>query len=457
MTGLKRKLLVKNGTFVILAVLIAEIILVISVRHYYYEQVSQILLDRATVAADFYNKFLPDYKLKNKTDYIMEDARRQQSLTVQVLDSKGYLIEDLDKFYYKDIINTPDVLKAQQGLIEVSEFKSERGETLMAISVPLKYQGENEGFLRYVASIERVREQIMQIALLGLGAGLLVFIFFGIFSVVLARSIIDPVEELTIYAKHIAAGDYTKRAVRHENDEIGHLADTFNYMAEEIARSEQLKNEFISSISHELRTPLTSIKGWSETVLSGDLENKEETIQGLEIISEETDRLAGLVEDLLDFSRYQIGGITLFLDTININYLLQEVVRQFTPKTAEKGVELLFEPVNANLEIQGDRNRLKQVIINLLANALKFTPEWGKIEIVTDFKDNRVIIEVKDNGAGIAPEDLPRITEKFFKGNSQQPGSGLGLSICKEIVTLHQGEMRIDSKLDEGTIVTVIL
>ncbi|MEA1961483.1 MAG: HAMP domain-containing sensor histidine kinase [Bacillota bacterium] len=457
MSGLKRKLLIKTGTFVILTIFLAEMILVFSARHYYYDQISQLMLDRATVAANFYNRYLPDRQLQYRTANIMEDARHQQSLAVQVLDENGYLIEDADGFYYEDLIQTPDVIKAKQGLTQVCTYKSESGENVAAVSAPLLYQGKTAGFLRYVSSLEQVETEIKEIALLGMGAGFLVLLFSGLFSLVLARSIIDPVEELTVAARHIAKGDYSKKAVRRENDEIGHLADTFNYMVDEIARSEELKNEFISSISHELRTPLTSIKGWSETLLSGDLNNKEETIQGLEIISDETDRLSSLVEDLLDFSRYQSGGFTLSKSPFNTNDLVQEVLRQFHPGAAEKGINLQFHANNTLPMLYADRNRVKQVLINLMVNALKFTPESGQIEIITDTKDNWVIVTVRDNGSGVSPEDLPRLTEKFFKGDSAKSGSGLGLSICKEIVTLHEGELTISSKLGEGTTVTLTL
>lgn len=457
MQGLRKKLLVNYGLVVIVTVLLAELVLIISIKPYYYGQVSRTLLERATVAAEFYNKFLFDYPLRYQADYIMEDARKQPSIKVQVLDSQGRVVQDVDGFYEQDQINTPDVQKAQQGYQEVCEFKSETGESLMAVSIPLKYKDKPAGFLRYVTSTEQVRAEVNRIILLGLAIGLLILALSGLFSLLLARSIIKPVEELTSAARQIAAGDYSGRTICSGTDEIGQLVDSFNYMAGEIARSEQLKNEFISSISHELRTPLTSIKGWSETVLSGNLEDREETLLGLRYISEETDRLAELVEELLDFSRYQAGGTILSLEMVNLNQLVQEVIRQFKPVAAEKGIKLELNLTRSRAQLQGDYNRLKQVVLNLLINAFKFTPAGGKIIITTEVQAENIILEVRDNGVGIAPEDLPRLTEKFYKGQSRQPGSGLGLSICAEIIKLHHGDLHITSPSHQGTIVTVRL
>lgn len=255
----------------------------------------------------------------------------------------------------------------------------------------------------------------------------------------------------------MAKGDFSVQAAKQFDDEVGTLADTFNYMAAEIGKNEKLKNDFISSVSHELRTPLTSIKGWGETLISGGLKDHEETTLGLEVISKETDRLIGLVEELLDFSKLQSGEMTLCEEKLDMREVLDDLNVQFAIPAQEKQIELRLEMPALPLTVMGDSNRLKQVFVNLLDNAIKFTPVNGTISVVATSSDGRLITTVQDTGEGIDPDDLGRITGKFYKGRSKLSGSGLGLAISKDIVQLHKGSLTIHSRLGHGTTVTVDL
>ena len=272
-------------------------------------------------------------------------------------------------------------------------------------------------------------------------------------------------------------------AVRRGDDEIGHLADTLNRMSAEIMKSDQVKKDFLSNISHELRTPLTAIKGWSETILAGPPGDRLETRQGLEVIAHETNRLIGMVEELLDFSRLQSGRVTLDLRPVHVGRLVDEVVRQFAARAREGGLELGADvragvasdvPAGASesaparaLRCLADEDRLRQVLINLIDSAVKFTPPGGSVPVevrvevwpgadvaraadgpnaadeptATDepAAADGLTIAVSDTGCGISPDDLPHVTGKFYKADNKRPGSGLGLSIVDEILRLHGG------------------
>jgi signal transduction histidine kinase len=240
------------------------------------------------------------------------------------------------------------------------------------------------------------------------------------------------------------------------DDEIGDLANTFMYMAQEIDKSEKLKDEFISSISHELRTPLTSIKGWSET-LSFDGITKEESALGLGIILDETERLINLVEELLDFSRLSSDRIKLKIDDTNLKHLIIGVLNQLKVKSSEKKIELVYEFEGDIKNIHADKNRLRQVLINLIQNAIKFSSENSKIEINLTQDEEYSKITVKDSGSGIEKENLEKVFDKFFQEDFNKSGSGLGLAISYEIVKLHLGEMTIDSVKGVGTVITFTL
>ena len=243
------------------------------------------------------------------------------------------------------------------------------------------------------------------------------------------------------------------------DDEIGDLVRTFDHMAKEIDKTRKLKEEFISSVSHELRTPLTSIKGWSET-LGYEGISREELDLGLGIIQDETERLITLVEELLDFSRLASDRIRLQIDTVNVVKLAKDVVNQLGVKASEKNITLLTEFNTKEREIadiQGDKNRLKQVLINLVQNALKFTEEGGYVVVRLSQGDEYTTFSVVDNGIGIKQENLDKVLEKFFQEDYNKSGSGIGLAISNEIVKLHKGKLILESQKGEGTCITFTL
>ncbi|MDD2585013.1 MAG: HAMP domain-containing sensor histidine kinase [Syntrophomonadaceae bacterium] len=459
MQGIKRRLVFNYGIILFLAVFVLELVFIISVRQYYYESIGQTVQGRATASAAFYNKYLAYDPLRDKARYIFENTSGEDKVMIEVIDLQGKVISSSSGVITGAKAITPDMKKAREGVTGRWTGRDKAtGEKILAVSTPLKYdQRTISGILRYSTSLGFADKQITRLALVALLLGFMVIALSLLLSIMLARSIINPVQELTKTAKKLAEGNYRVKAVKRNDDEIGELAETFNYMADEITKSDRVKNEFISSISHELRTPLTSIKGWSETILDGELEDKEEALQGLKIIVRETDRLTGLVEELLDFSKFEAGRVRLVTARVNINGLIEEVCQQFRLRAIKKDISIQTELCPELPEIHGDKNRLKQVLINVLDNALKFTPDGGVIRITSAGEIESVKMEVIDTGHGILAEDLPRVSEKFFQGNGAVAGSGLGLSICSEIIKLHNGQMQINSQLGAGTRVVVKL
>lgn len=288
-----------------------------------------------------------------------------------------------------------------------------------------------------------------------MGMGLIVILISGIVSIFLANSIVKPLQEVTKVAEKMADGKLNTRSKITLNDEIGKLASTLNYMAEELIKKEEIKNDFISSISHELRTPLTSIKGWAITLKSEELNDNKILIDGLNIIEKENDRLASMVEELLDFSKFVSGRIKLVEDIFSIKDTIEIISKQLKPRIINNNIDFQVK-VDSNLDlIVGDENRIKQVLINLLDNAIKFTPEGGKIKLHGSRENNKFILEIEDNGYGISHLDLPNIKEKFYKGNNKKSNNGIGLSICDEIIKLHNGSMEIISEINKGTKVII--
>jgi len=459
MKGSIKKRLVGNFMLVIvITVFILELFLLNSIKKYYYKSIEEILSNQVSFSAEYYARYFSSNRLE---DIILDDVDvfwHQTTAQVQILDFNGnVLMDSIGAVHSMDAIKTRDVISALQGnmgtWIGNVEYDTE---PVIAVSRPLMADGEIVGVLRFISSLRDTNRLIKNIYRMFILVGIAVITISGIVSLFLANTIVQPLKEITQVAEKMADGQLRVRSVKKYDDEIGKLSDTLNYMAEELIRKEQLKNDFISSISHELRTPLTSIKGWAITLKSDEL-SKDLLLDGLDIIEKESDRLSDMVEDLLDFSRLISGRITLEKDEMNIVESVKLISKQLRPKAEDKNIQfnVILEQNLPN--VVADENRIKQVLINLLDNAFKFTQEGGIVNLSVNTSEDYLVIQVIDNGPGISDEDMPYIKEKFYKGKNSKSHTGLGLSICDEIVKLHGGTMEIKSKLGEGTAVTVFL
>ncbi|MEO0136678.1 MAG: ATP-binding protein [candidate division WOR-3 bacterium] len=221
---------------------------------------------------------------------------------------------------------------------------------------------------------------------------------------------------------------------------------------------ERIKSDFITNLSHELRTPLTAIKGYLDTLQEPDLEEKDRE-KFIKIVRENIERLINIVSDLLILSDVERRERKLDKETFDLNEVGNEVVKLFRKSATEKGLQLIFNPVQLPL-YTGDRFLIQQVLINLISNAIKFT-EKGKVELEIKYAQDKFFIIVSDTGIGISNDEIPRIFERFYTVDKtrsrRQGGTGLGLSIVKHIVYLHQGEIKVESRLQEGSRFTIIL
>ncbi|WP_421617256.1 ATP-binding protein [Brevibacillus sp. TJ4] len=458
MKGIRGRLIVHFGLILLLIVLLLESFFYLAVHTYYLGTAQEALVTRSTTFTTFINKYTANYRLKDKTRYILESISDDEYAKIEILDLNGRLILNSYGFQTGEVIYTPDVQEALRGETGIHVGMTPHSkERVIAVSNALTYENEYVGVLRYSISAEPLYRAVNHIALYGVGAGAVVVLLALFLCLLAAKRIVDPIEELTRAATQMAKGNFSIKTTKHYDDEVGTLAETFVYMAEELEKNEKLKNDFISSVSHELRTPLTSIKGWTETLITGNLKDREETMLGLDVVSKETDRLIGLVEELLDFSKFQSGEMKLSREEMDLREILEDVRVQFAVREQEKQVSLSMELPPEPLVFTGDPNRLKQVFVNLLDNAFRFTPQHGSIRVAVIREEQHLLVRVSDTGEGIAREELAYITRKFYKGSSKLSGSGLGLAICKEIVELHAGNLSVDSQLGKGTTVTIQL
>lgn len=427
--------------------------------NYYYGSAQSSVKQRVESAMALHSRSLSSLTLQDQADYMLQYMSEGGPTRIQLLNSAGELRIDSDGFSPNIRYATGDVRTASNG--ETGSWTGVDpyfGERVISVTAPLWNEARVVSMIRYTSSLQQVDDMVAQLIRMTFIVGVAVVLLFLGLSLFLAQRIVMPIRELTRAARYMAEGDWSKRASKRSHDEIGQLAETFNTMVSELNKREKLKNDFISSISHELRTPLTSIKGWSETLKESEpKEDDEEVKMGLSIISKETERLAGLVEDLLDFSKLSARTMELHTETLDLNSPVKETVRQLAVREEVTKVKLIASYVSGTLVVNGDANRLKQVIINLIDNAFKFTPAEGTIRVSTTVEGEFAVVTVSDTGSGIAREDLPHVMEKFYKASNSHGGSGLGLAISKEIVELHGGKMAIDSERGAGTIVTIHL
>ncbi|HIY26469.1 MAG TPA: HAMP domain-containing histidine kinase [Candidatus Acutalibacter pullistercoris] len=330
------------------------------------------------------------------------------------------------------------------------------GEKVMAITRAVRDEdGALVGSIRYVVSLERADQQMAFVVIILVLAGLFILLLLTFSGVYFIRSILVPVKRISASAKQIAQGDFDVRVEKSKDDELGQLCDAVNDMAGELGAAERMKNDFISSVSHELRTPLTAIKGWAETLrLGADQETAE---KGMTVIIRESARLSGLVEELLDFSRLQSGRMRLSAARLDILAELDEAVYLFTDRARTERKELTYEENTSLSPVYGDRDRLRQVFVNIIDNALKYTQAGGVITVSSREAMGYVEVTVSDTGCGIPAQHLPNVKKKFYKANQLVRGSGIGLAVADEIVSLHGGTLGIESQEGVGTVVTIRL
>ncbi|MBQ2368823.1 MAG: HAMP domain-containing histidine kinase [Peptococcaceae bacterium] len=458
MRSIRKRLIGNYITIALVTVLILEGLFAVAISEYYIGGVERILVNQAETSATFFNRYADAGDIYKKSNYIFENLDIDEAALIEVVDMQGRVVIDSTGSSTENVINTFDVTQALRGQSEVWRGRSDLNEPIVAVSAPI-YDGTSVvGALRYVSSLAPTYQVLGQFfAMLFLfGFGIIAVAF--LYGRAMAQRILEPVQELVRVTEEVAQGNYKVTAIKYHNDEIGQLVDAVNIMTKEITRADQAKSEFISSISHELRTPLAAIKGWAETMqdMKDDIEVVEE---GLSIVSKETDRLIILVNDLLDFSRLQAHRIELKKEEFSISDLLENIIGQFTVRCQQEHIKMTLLTDNQENWVFADYNRLKQVLINIVDNAMKFTvgrPE-AEIRISSQVLDDQIIVIIEDNGSGISPEDLQRVKEKFYKGSSNKSGTGLGLSIASEIMELHGGKMLIDSTMNVGTKVVLVM
>ena len=444
---------------IILAVAVTAVFLV---KGYYYNYVEMTLDSHAS---DLVNNYFSNYIGTGDDTFVsgainfVENFSDKDMMDVWVIDSSGRPVVSSSGFEIQDNMSMPDYDLAVSSDTNKGLWtgRLSNGEKVMAVTAALAdSNGRVRGAIRYISSLEDVDKTLLTItffiSLLAVSVMLLVLATGSFFI----RSIVRPVLHINETAKEIAKGNLSARVDSSGmHDEIDELGSTFNDMASALGQSEELKNDFISTISHELRTPLTAIKGWGETLIQLYNSDPETTKRGMSVIIDESQRLAEMVEELLDFSRMQSGKMRLNNSRYDILAELDDAIFSMKSRAATEGLEFTYNVPQLTLAMYGDAGRIRQVFINLLDNAIKYNKPGGKISVTAQIIAGNLVIRFTDTGCGISADDIPHIKERFFRANLSVHGTGIGLAVADEIINMHGGTMEIESKLNEGTTITV--
>ena len=460
LSGIERRWFLGNVGIITLLTIACVLAVILSMAAYYDTNLRSGLETKAKTTTDFFSNYISQsyneyYQSCIKFAKTFEEKDR---LELQFISTNGKIVASSYGKFAGRSPSTPEIHQAMDSQ-QTRVFKGRNpstGERILAVSSPMIYSnGEVIGVLRYVTSLHNADLQILMIALIAATVGLLFIGAIFFMSSFFIKSILVPVSQINATAKRIAAGSYGVQIPQQYDDEIGELVNTINDMSVKIGQSEKTQTEFISSVSHELRTPLTAISGWGETLLTS--ENLDaETRRGVVIIAREAKRLTGMVEELLEFTRMQDGRFTLHVETADILAEFEDTVFMYGSRLKQEGISLHYDGCEEEIpEIPCDVARMRQVFLNILDNAAKHGGDGKRIDASIAQEGGFVVIRIRDYGPGIPEEELPRVKMKFYKGSSKARGSGIGLAVCEEIITMHGGTLTLENADGGGTLVTI--
>ena len=328
------------------------------------------------------------------------------------------------------------------------------------ISVVLPFTDENrlEGILYLYYPLAKISELASEEAMLLMAGVILFSIVMGYLVFKGLRRIMHPLYELQQAVRRMSTGDYGTRVAVASNDEVGQLSAAFNHMAEAIQQEDQERKAFLATVSHELRTPISYVKGYSESIQNGLIEGEQKD-EAICLIAREANRMERLTNELMQLVQREAEGLG-ELYPIALAETLRDSVELVRAKAAEKEMTVLLD-VDEEMIVEADEEKMRQILINLLENAIRYSGRGTSIRLRAVPEGRAAVIQIEDSGIGIPREDLPRITERFYRVNKARSradgGSGLGLSIVNQLVSQHHGTLHIESELGQGTTVTVRL
>jgi two-component system phosphate regulon sensor histidine kinase PhoR len=453
----------------VITVIILTSFLVILLRNDVEEKISQRLESNVILAGEIFRKDFHEGDIsgiQNRAKTLAAELH----LRITVIDKQGKVLADSerDPASMENHGNRVEFMEAvEKGLGESTRLSGTLNYPMKYVAVRVADGDKIIGVVRIAVPLSEVQLELRPLYRAAIFGAVAAICAAATIAYLMARSISWPIRRMKGIAERISKGDFGERTCIKGNDELAELAESLNTMADELrvkmerlALMDRVRSDFVANVSHELKTPLTSIRGFVETLEDGAINNKDNAMRFLAIIKKHTQRLGNIIDDLLRLSELESGG-GIAMAEFDLKGLIDEVVMGFGHALSAKQQNLTVAHTTDDFIIRGDRDKLEQVFVNLIDNAIKYTKQGGQIKVKLAEADSFAMITVEDNGIGIPKDDVERVFERFYrvdKAHSREVGgTGLGLSIAKHIVLGHNGQIRIESELGSGTKVIVML
>jgi len=390
--------------------------------------------------------------------------RTDPTIRVTLIDNRGVVLcdSDADPHTMENHRGRPEVIQARQGHTgSIIRFSKTVQTVLLYVAVPLEV-GQTRWVVRTALSLSSINHLLSELfnkLLLLLAVLLLIIIGVGVY---VYRKINPPLEEIRLGAGRFAHGRFAAKLPDYQVREIAELAAALNQMATQLDSLENLRREFVANVSHELKTPVTSIQGFAETLLEGAKDNPEDLDRFLRIIARQSGRLADIIDDLLTLSRLESAPLDelLAIDRYVLCDILESCREACRSRAEEKDIAINID-CSGEVEVMADRSLLTQAVINLIENAVKYSPEHTTVTVSGSRDGRRVRITVADQGPGIPEHHVPRLFERFYRADKARSrrlgGTGLGLAIVKHIAGVHKGEVGVVTRLGQGSTFIILL
>ncbi len=461
------------GAFAVL-ILIVNLVLNFFVSLRLSDNFEQKISEELKSSAILVGEILRNDLLDGRQEQIQSQTRtlaEKLDLRITVIDKDGKVLGDSEKdpSLLDNHKERREIIQAVQNDFGQSTRPSETlGYTMKYVAVRLGEPEQVLGFVRLAVPLSKVQlelQTIYRVVLFGVISAVVIALIVAYF---VSRNITSPIMQMQQTAERFSRGDFSVKLKIKSKDELGQLARSLNTMADELQqkienlkRMDTIRTDFVANVSHELKTPLTLIKGYIETLEGKSMDDKEESARFISIIKEHSDRLGHIIDDLLSLSELELSKDCVNKTEFDLEKLMDEILLGFGRALAEKKQALTIDSQGSDFIIKADRDKIEQVFVNLIDNAIKYTKETGRIELSIVEHSQEVSVSVRDNGIGIPKEDIDRVFERFYRVDKARSrrlgGTGLGLSIAKHIVLVHNGNIIIESELHQGTKVSVTL
>lgn len=437
--------------------LIATFTTYITTQYMEKKEASNLYREAALISANYAENFYNHSMTLNEIETQLSTIDTYMDAEIWIVDTRGTLIlnsaneesilspETIDSFNISDFGNR---------YYQIGTFYDFFADDTLSVFSPITVNYKVRGYVIIHKPLKKVTNGINDF--LDISYLTQLFLFLGAFLILLVFTFVVyiPVRRITKAADEFAAGNFERQIELHSNDEIGYLAASFNYMANELNTLEDDQRKFVSNVSHDFRSPLTSIKGYIEAMLDGTIPPEMQE-KYLNIILFETERLNKLTQSLLELNKYGSKGVMLDISEFDLNDTIKMTVQTFEGKCKEKHIRFDLILTGKELFVKADFSKIQRVLYNLIDNAIKFSHNDSTITVETTERNEKVFVSVKDTGIGIPKDSLNKVWERFYKTDlsrgKDKKGTGLGLSIVKEIVQAHDENINVISTEGVGT------